>query len=99
MSENRESGGRKMADTPDPQDQERCCSDLEEALAGNDFEPLLTVGTDGIVYMSIGLVEFEDEDQPGIMDHPMFFCPFCGAEVQSREAVEAAFEAADHTTN
>ncbi len=65
-----------------------CCEELKEALDGGDFEPLVTVGEDGVIYLTVGLVELED-DEPGLVDHPMFFCPFCGSELQTPEDVRA----------
>ena len=35
------------------------------------------------------LAEAEDEDDPNMVDHPVFFCPFCGTKVQSPEDVDA----------
>lgn len=64
-----------------------CCEELREAIEGVDFEPLITVGPDNILYAAIGLVE--DEGDPGMLDHPIFFCPFCGTKVQDREVVHA----------
>ena len=65
-----------------------CCEELAEAIAGEDFEPLITVGADGILYAAVGLIEFEDSE-PGMIDHPMFFCPFCGTKLQDAEVVRA----------
>ena len=65
-----------------------CCSELKEALESTDFEPLITVGDDGVLYMSVGLIELEDEDA-NMVDHPMFFCPFCGTKLQSADEVNA----------
>lgn len=65
-----------------------CCSELKEAMSGQEFEPLITVGEDGILYMTVGLLDLED-DEPGMIDHPLFFCPFCGARVQDSEEVLA----------
>ncbi len=65
-----------------------CCEELKEALDGGDFEPLITVGPDGVIYMTVGLVDLE-EDEPGLVDHPMFFCPFCGRKLQTPEDVRA----------
>ncbi|MEL7048250.1 MAG: hypothetical protein AAFO75_04675 [Pseudomonadota bacterium] len=70
-----------------------CCTELNEAIQAEDFEPLITLGPDGILYMSVGLIELEDEEEPGIVDHPVFFCPFCGTKVQSREDVQAMHNA------
>lgn len=65
-----------------------CCEELKEALEGGDFEPLITVGNDDVIYMTVGLVDLE-EDEPGLVDHPLFFCPFCGAKLQTPEDVRA----------
>ena len=65
-----------------------CCPELKEALEGGDFEPLITVGPDDVIYMTVGLVDLE-EDEPGLVDHPLFFCPFCGKGLQTREEVRA----------
>ncbi len=66
----------------------KCCGELKDAISGDEFEPLITVGDDGVLYMSVGLIDLEDEE-PGMVDHPLFFCPFCGAKVQTPEEVEA----------
>ena len=65
-----------------------CCEELREALAGADFDPLITEGEDGILNLAVGLIELEDEE-PGIVDHPVFFCPFCGTKLQDAEVVKA----------
>lgn len=65
-----------------------CCEELQEAMSGEEFEPLITVGDDGVLYMSVGMVELEDEE-PGMVDHPIFFCPFCGTGLQTPEDVKA----------
>ena len=65
-----------------------CCEELKEALDGSEFEPLITVGEDDVIYMTVGLVDLEG-DEPGLVDHPLFFCPFCGTKLQSVEDVRA----------
>ncbi len=65
-----------------------CCQELKEAMSGDEFEPLITVAEDGVLYMSVGLVDI-DEDEPGMVDHPLFFCPFCGSRVQTAEEVRS----------
>lgn len=65
-----------------------CCAELQDALEGDGFEPLITVGSDNILYAAVGLIEME-EDEPGMLDHPIFFCPFCGTKLQDREIVSA----------
>ena len=32
-----------------------CCAELKDAMAGEEFEPLITVGEDGVLYMTVGL--------------------------------------------
>lgn len=70
-----------------------CCAELKEAMAGEDFEPLISEGDDGVLYLAVGLVDLEDDDEPGMVDHPMFFCPFCGTRLQTPEDVQAKAEA------
>jgi hypothetical protein len=69
-----------------------CCTELKEAMSGSDFEPLITVGEDDVLYMAVGLIDIE-EDEPGMVDHPLFFCPFCGGKLQTPEEVKAKVEA------
>ena len=66
-----------------------CCAELKDAMSGEEFEPLLTVGDDNVLYMSVGLVDLAEEDDPGMVDHPLFFCPFCGTKLQTVEEVRA----------
>jgi hypothetical protein len=65
-----------------------CCAELKDAMSGEEFEPLITVGDDGVLYMSVGLIDLEDEE-PGMVDHPLFFCPFCGTKLQTADEVRA----------
>lgn len=83
-----------MADGTKSEDFGSCCSSLKEALESEDFDPLITVGDDGILYMTVGLVDI-DEDGPGLVDHPVFHCPFCGERLQTAEEVRRKSEAAE----
>lgn len=67
-----------------------CCEAMRDSLVGEEFEPLISVGDDEVLYMAIGLVEGEDAqgDDAGLIEHPVYFCPFCGKGVQSPEEVE-----------
>ncbi len=65
-----------------------CCAELSELIDGDGFEPLISVGPDGILYAAVGLVELEEGDA-GMIDHPIFFCPFCGTKLQDPEVVQA----------
>jgi hypothetical protein len=75
-----------------------CCAELKEAIAGQDFEPLITEGDDGVLYIAVGLIHLEDEDS-GMVDHPLFFCPFCGTKLQSPDEVKAKVENAPAKSN
>jgi hypothetical protein len=66
-----------------------CCSELKEAMGGQDFEPLITQGEDGVLYVTVGLIHLEDDEEPGLVDHPLFFCPFCGAKLQTPDEMIA----------
>ena len=68
-----------------------CCDALNEAMAGKDFESLVSEGRDGVLYLAVGLIELDDSE-PGIVDHPMYFCPFCGTRLQTEEEVQAKAE-------
>lgn len=70
-----------------------CCAELKDALSGDEFEPLIAEGTDGVLYLSVGLIDLEDEE-PGMVEHPMFYCPFCGTQVQTEDEVKAKAEQA-----
>ena len=65
-----------------------CCEKLKEALDPGDFEPLITVGSNKVIYLTIGLVN-QEEVGPALVDYPLFFCAFCGTKLQAREEVEA----------
>lgn len=79
-----------MVDAKDPATSKfgGCCAELKEAMTGVDFDPLITEGEDGVLYMAVGLIDIEEEE-PGLVDHPLFFCPFCGTRVQTEEEVKA----------
>ncbi len=65
-----------------------CCEGLKDALTSEDFEPLMAVDESGVLYMSVGLLDAQG-DEPNMVDHPMYFCPFCGKQVQTEAEVEA----------
>ena len=67
-----------------------CCDGLKDVLTNEDFEPLFAVDEAGVLYMSVGLMEAEgEEDEPSMVDHPVYFCPFCGTKLQTEEEVDA----------
>jgi hypothetical protein len=70
-----------------------CCEGLKDALTNTDFEPLLAVDEAGVLYMSVGVVNGESDDEANMVDHPVYFCPFCGTKLQTEEEVEAKLDA------
>ena len=80
-----------------------CCQDLKEVLEAEDFDPLVYEAEDGVLYLSVGILDIDDgsdgaegaggEDEEaegsGFLDHPVYFCPFCGTKLQTPEQVEA----------
>ncbi|MGF1650421.1 MAG: hypothetical protein ACFCUN_08220 [Hyphomicrobiaceae bacterium] len=75
-----------MADTTPTAKFGGCCEELRDAIAAEDFEPLITESDDGLLFMAVGLIDLDD-DEPGMVDHPVFFCPFCGTKLQDRDTV------------
>lgn len=65
-----------------------CCEMLKDAMSDEEFDPLIAVGDDGILYMSVGLVE-DEQNEPSMVDYPLMFCPFCGTGVQTEAEVDA----------
>ncbi len=88
MAVDQNGGGQPSGEAASGKTYGTCCPELKDAMSGEEFEPLITVSEDGILYMSVGLVDLEEEE-PGMVDHPMFFCPFCGAKLQSADEVRA----------
>ena len=77
----------------------KCCTDLKEVLEAEDFDPLMYEAEDGVLYLSVGILDIDDgsadqssedeEEGSGFLDHPVYFCPFCGTKLQTPEEVEA----------
>ena len=72
-----------------------CCQDLKEILEAEDFDSLIYEADDGVLYLSVGILDLDDtgpdddeSDGSGFLDHPMYFCPFCGTKLQTPEEVE-----------
>ena len=67
-----------------------CCDSLKDAMQGEDFEPLIAVDDDGVLYMSVGLLGLDGhQDEANTIDYPVFFCPFCGTKLQTPEEIDA----------
>ncbi len=66
-----------------------CCEGLKDALTNEDFEPLMAVDDLGVLYMSVGLLDVEGDQEPNIVDHPVYVCPFFGTKLQTEAEVEA----------
>ena len=66
-----------------------CCDNLREAMQSEDFEPLISTDDDGVLYMSVGLLGPDEEDEDAnTIDYPVFFCPFCGTKLQTPEDID-----------
>ncbi len=70
-----------------------CCETLKDAMADEDFDPLIAVGEDGVLYLSVGMIDVEEEE-PGMVEYPLYYCPFCGKQVQTTEEVDRKAAAA-----
>jgi hypothetical protein len=55
-----------------------CCSALDAALHADEFEPTITIDDDGVLCLTVGITDIEEEE-PTLVLEPMIFCPFCGA--------------------
>jgi hypothetical protein len=67
-----------------------CCETLKDAMQGEDFEPLIAVDDEGVLYMSVGLLGLDGhDDEANTIDYPVFFCPFCGTKLQTAEDIDA----------
>ncbi len=61
-----------------------CCKDLTDAMNGM-LESFFRVEENGILYLTVGYVP--TPNGPGWFDQAVLFCPFCGRELQTREAI------------
>lgn len=69
-----------------------CCDDLRAALtAGEDRALRLEHGEGSPLVLSSHSVWGESAGKPakGRVTAPVYFCPFCGTRLQTREGVEA----------
>src|SRR5262245_25105312 len=63
-----------------------CCECLMHALTSEDVEPLLAVDESGVLYVwSLDA----DGDETDKVYYPVYFCPFCGTQLQTEHEVEA----------
>ncbi|MGD9802924.1 MAG: hypothetical protein AB7E81_01830 [Hyphomicrobiaceae bacterium] len=63
---------------------EACCSALDAVLSADEFEPCFTVDDDGVLCLTVGITDIE-EDEPTLVLEPIIFCPFCGTRLQSAD--------------
>ena len=67
-----------------------CCGTLKELLSTKEFSSLIEVGEDGVLYMSVGIAESDKEDEEGLGDYPVCYCPFCGTQLQEQDEEKTA---------
>jgi hypothetical protein len=61
-----------------------CCKDWNDVMTipGQKF---FFVSEEGVLYLTVGAVQ--TGDGTGWLDHSVFFCPFCGKQLQTAEEV------------
>lgn len=72
-----------------------CCSILADAMSDADFDPLIAQGDDGILYLAVGSL-VEDDEGAELVEHPVFFCPFCGTKLQDPDETMKKLDGAEH---
>ena len=65
-----------------------CCDELKEAMAGEDFEPLISEGSDGVLYLAVGLLDLDDLRAEFTQDLPGKRRGYAVPEFDDHEAVE-----------
>jgi hypothetical protein len=65
-----------------------CCEALKDTMTSEEFEPLIAVDSAGVLYMSVGMLDAAGEED-NVVDHPVYFCPFCGKGLQTEAEVAA----------
>jgi hypothetical protein len=63
-----------------------CCADLSAAMTQPETS-MFRVESNGVFYVSVGYVS--TPQGPGWFDQAVLFCPFCGAELQTRNEIAA----------
>jgi hypothetical protein len=69
-----------------------CCSALDAVLSADEFEPCITVDDDGVLCLTVGITDIEEEE-PTLVLEPIIFCPFCGTRLQAGGEGSAGGEA------
>jgi hypothetical protein len=64
-----------------------CCADLREAMT-QPPESFFRVEQNGVFYLTVGYVA--TADGPGFFDQAVLHCPFCGVQLQDRDAIARA---------
>jgi hypothetical protein len=64
-----------------------CCEDMRHARDAVP-ESFLRIADNGVLYLTVGMAM--TDGGPGYFDQAMFFCPFCGTHLQTREDVARA---------
>jgi hypothetical protein len=61
-----------------------CCKDLDDAMTQVP-RSFFRVEDNGVLLLTVGYVQ--TEQGPGWFDQAVLFCPFCGVQLQTREAI------------
>jgi hypothetical protein len=59
-----------------------CCSEMSDALMP---KPLFRIEDNGVLYVTVGYAQ--TPQGVGWFDQAAMFCPFCGTQIQDREAI------------
>ena len=65
-----------------------CCNDMSDALTLPDRKFIFVQEGTGVLYMTVGAMR--TEIGTGLFDQAVLFCPFCGTQLQTREAIKDA---------
>jgi len=60
-----------------------CCSDMSDALKLTN--PLFRIEDNGVLHITVAYAQ--TPQGVGWFDQAAMFCPFCGAQIQDREAI------------
>jgi hypothetical protein len=63
-----------------------CCRDLKDALTTPERR-FFFVEDNGVLYLTVGAVK--TDQGTGWFDLAVRYCPFCGTQLQTREAIAA----------
>jgi hypothetical protein len=64
-----------------------CCSDLRDAITSVP-QSFFRAEANGVLYLAVGYTP--TPHGPGFFEQAVLYCPFCGRQLQTREAIAAS---------